>query len=71
LPRRSSLFSTEKCYRTAGPQDIYKSEEKSCKLIRIIFKIEAAANRYLMKTVKEEEEEALPSCVTGRNTEID
>jgi hypothetical protein len=38
--------------------------------IRIIFEIEAAASRYLMKTVKEEEE-ALLSCVKRRNTAID
>jgi hypothetical protein len=48
----------------------YKSKERSIQLIRIIFKIEAAASRYLMKIVKEEEE-ALLSCVRRRNTEID
>lgn len=35
----------------------------SIQLIRRIFKIEAAASRYLMKIVKEKEEEALLSCV--------
>jgi hypothetical protein len=40
-------------------------------LIRRIFKIEAAASRYLMKVVMGKEEEALLSCVKRRSTEID
>lgn len=59
-----------KCYKNIVPQYFYKSKERSIQLIRIIFKIEAAASRYLMKIVKEEEE-ALLSCVRRRNTEID